>query len=141
DVAAAARRELLDDPAVRPRDHEHRDDGGEREEDREIGVRAERAERLVGAVRRRRQAVGAEPDPRQERDQRHLVEDARILNAAWSAEDGAANACDDATGWFFGHGRAPWGAPFPRVLPKPARLADGLGGECLPRCCASPRLP
>ena len=76
----------------------------EREEDGQVRVRAERAERLVGAVRRRRQAVGAEADPREERDQRHLVEDARVLNAARRAEDGAAKPGDGATRGFFGHG-------------------------------------
>ena len=38
----------------------------------------ERAERLVGTVARRRQAVRAEADPREEGDQRQLVEDVRI---------------------------------------------------------------
>ena len=52
--------------------------GREREEDREPDVLAERLERLFGAVRARREPVGAEPDPREERDQRDLVERAGI---------------------------------------------------------------
>ena len=48
--------------------------GRQREEDGEPGVLAELAEGLLRAVRARREAVGAEPDPREERDQRELME-------------------------------------------------------------------
>ena len=55
------------------------------------------AERLVGAVGARRQPVGAEADPGEERDQRELVEGVRILDVLgarrWRAS--AFGACRD----------------------------------------------
>ena len=48
------------------------------EEDREIGVRAERLEGLLGAVGGGGQAVGAQSHPGQEGGERDAVEDPRI---------------------------------------------------------------
>ena len=72
--------------------------GRERQEDGEVGVLTERAERLVGAVGRGGQPVGAQADPGQERDERHLVEDAGVLHAARRTEYGAADAAQGAFG-------------------------------------------
>ena len=87
DVPAAAVGEVLDDPAIRGRDHQHGDAGQQREPDRQVGVAAEGLERLLGAVGRRRETVGAQPDPRQERDQRDLVEDPLIVQVARLAKE------------------------------------------------------
>src|SRR4051794_23397127 len=57
---------------------------------------AEVAKGLVGPVRRRGEPVGAEADPREKRDQRHLVKDAGILHVARRAEQRAAQARQDA---------------------------------------------
>ena len=90
DVAAAARGELLDDAAVPVADDEDGQRRREREEDGEPGVLAELAERLVRTVRARREPVGAEPDPGEERDERELVERVRILDVLRRAEEEAA---------------------------------------------------
>src|SRR6185503_17823595 len=89
---AAAVRELLDDPAVGGRDHEDRRDHREREGEREIAVRAELAEGLLGSVRRRREPIRAEADPREERDQRDAVEERRVVEAARPADEEAPEA-------------------------------------------------
>ena len=53
---------------------------------------AEREVRLLRAVAGRREAVGAEPDPGEERDQRDLVEDRRRERVLAVAEDDASEA-------------------------------------------------
>ena len=63
--------------------------GREREEDGEPGVLPERLERLGRAVRARRQPVGAEPDPGEDRDQRDLVEGAGITRVLRRADEDA----------------------------------------------------
>jgi hypothetical protein len=117
DVAAAARGELLDDPAVAVAD----DEDGERrrggEEDGEPGVEPavvvdERAEGFVGAVRARREPVGAEADPGEERDERELVKGVRIFDVLRRADD-------DVTQTIHERGHV--------CLQAPAGLADGLG--------------
>ena len=70
-----------------------RHDRGER--DGEVGVLAKVLERLLGTVGRRGEPVGAEADPGQERDQRDLVEDARVVNVAGLAEDGPPHAREE----------------------------------------------
>ena len=92
-VAAAAGGELLDDAAVGGRDQQHRDrhEGGERHG--EVGVLAERLERLLGAVGGGRQPVGSQADPGEERDQRQPVEEpavAQVARACRRAAGGAA---------------------------------------------------
>ena len=69
---------------TRDRDRGHRD-----EDDRERTVAAERPERLVGSVRRRREAVGPEAHPREERDERNPVKDLRIVDVPGLPEDEA----------------------------------------------------
>ena len=51
---------------------------------------AEREEGLLGAVARRAEAVGAEADPRQERDQREAMEDFGIANVARRSDQNVA---------------------------------------------------
>jgi hypothetical protein len=87
DVAAAAVRKVLDDLAVRVADDEDRQSGGEGQPDGEVAVLAERAVGFVGAVRRGREAVGAEADPREKRDERHPVEDSGVPDVLAPAEE------------------------------------------------------
>ncbi len=63
-----------------------------RQEDGEPRVLTERSERLVGAVRARRQPVGAEPDPSEQGDERQLMKRVRIFYVLRGADDGAADA-------------------------------------------------
>ncbi len=90
DVAAAAERKPLDDLRIRHRDDEHRERRRQRQRHRQVGVRAERAERLVGAVRRRRQPVRAQADPGQQGDERDRVIRVRVADVAWRAEQAVA---------------------------------------------------
>ncbi len=87
DVAAAPEGELLDDPAVGVGDQEHRERRRQRQPDREVGMRAQRLERFLGAVRRGGKTVRAQTDPGQERDERDLVEDTRVVKLALPAEE------------------------------------------------------
>ena len=48
---------------------------------------AQRLERLLGAVGRRREPVRAEADPGEEGDQRDVVEDARVVQVARLTEE------------------------------------------------------
>ncbi len=77
-VAAAARRKMLDDPRVGVGDDEDGERRTEREPDGQrrkvVAIRHELAERGLRAVGRGRKAVGAEPYPRQHRDERDAVE-------------------------------------------------------------------
>src|SRR5204863_10218044 len=93
DVPATALRELLDDAAVAVRDDEHRRGDRDREKHRHVAMPvAERLERFLGAVRGRRQPVRAEPDPREERDERHAMEDRRIAKVLLPTEQPFPNA-------------------------------------------------
>src|SRR5262249_29773273 len=92
EISAAAGRKLLDDPAVAVADDEDGERRRQRQEHGETRVIAEGTKRLVGTVRPRRQTVGAEPHPRQERNQRELVKCMRILDVLRSAEDRAPHA-------------------------------------------------
>jgi hypothetical protein len=65
-------------------------------------VLAERAERLVRTVRRRRQAVGAEADPGEEGDERELVERLGIARVLRGTEEELAEP-GERTCWS-GHG-------------------------------------
>ncbi len=76
EVPAAARREELHDLRVAGGDDEDRDRGGERHEDAQVPVAAQGEEGFLGAVVGGGQPVRAEPDPREEGDERELVEDA-----------------------------------------------------------------
>ena len=57
-----------------------------REEHREVVVPVEVAERLVGAVGGRRQAVGAEADPGEEGDEREVVKELGVAEVTRLAE-------------------------------------------------------
>ncbi len=78
EVAAAARREELDDLAVGERDDADRDGGENRQPDRQVGVGAEGLERFLGAVRRGGQSVGAQAHPGEKGGEGDGVEDPRI---------------------------------------------------------------
>ena len=65
---------------------------GERETHRQVRVRAQRLERLLGAVRRRREAIGSQPHPGQERDQRQAMEHRAVGEIARLAEHDPADA-------------------------------------------------
>ena len=117
---------LLDDPAVARADDEDREGGREREEDREPDVFAERLERFLRSVGARRETVGAEPDPRQDRDERDLVERAGLAGS-------------------FGAPRSTRRAVFPKVIGPTSpmrgcsvrsrrfiRIADAVAA-CMPR--------
>jgi hypothetical protein len=69
---------VLDQQAVGERDDEDGRGRHKGQEDRQVDVVSEGLEGLLGAVRGGRQAVGAEPDPGQESDERDAVEDPRI---------------------------------------------------------------
>ena len=86
-VAAAARRKQRDDLRIARADRDDRDDRGERHEQAQVRVPAERLERLLRAVAGRRQPVRAEAYPREERDQRELVEQVCLGQGLRSAED------------------------------------------------------
>src|SRR5262249_46559942 len=87
EIAAASRREELDELRVRRRDEDDRERRGRREEHGEVRVPPEREERLLGSVRAGGEAVGPEPDPREERDERELVEALRIERIAALPEE------------------------------------------------------
>src|SRR2546426_296894 len=76
----------------RSRDHEHGEPGREGEADREVGLRAEGLECLLGPVSRRREPVGAEAHPSEQRDQRDSVEDVR-MELPLPAEQDALHPC------------------------------------------------
>src|SRR5436189_234284 len=77
---------VFDDAAVARADDQHGEPGREREERRESDVAPERAEGFLGSVGGRRQPVGAQSDPREDRDQRQLVERARLAGIFRRAE-------------------------------------------------------
>ena len=85
-VAAAAEREQLDDLRVRVGDDEDRERRRRREQDGEVGVLAESTERLVRAVRRGREPVGAQTDPGEERPERDAVEESGVAEGEWPPE-------------------------------------------------------
>ena len=87
EVAAATGGKQGDDLRVARADRDDGHDGGERDEDGEVGIRAERAERFLGAVARGGEAVRPEADPREERDERDLVEEVAIGERAGLAEE------------------------------------------------------
>src|SRR5258706_609281 len=64
----------LDQLRVARRDDKDGEGGGGRDEDAQRGMIPEREKRLLGTVRRRRQAVGTQPDPCQQRDEGELAE-------------------------------------------------------------------
>ncbi len=78
EVSATAAGKELDDLAVAGRDDDDGRGDHEGEEHREVGVRAQRLERLLGTVRGGRQPVGAQPDPRQKGRERDGVKHPRI---------------------------------------------------------------
>jgi hypothetical protein len=104
-VAAAAMRELLDNAAVRGGDDHNRQRHRHGNAERQVRVRAERLERLLRTVGRRREAVRAQAHPGQERDQRERVEDALFLYVARRAKDGPAQAGDPGGAFFERHSR------------------------------------
>ena len=95
DVAAAAGREVLDDARVRVRDDEdgERGPGGEADGEGRVvaAVGDELAKRGLRAVRRRREAVGAEADPREHRDERDAVERVLGVHVLGRAEEQRAD--------------------------------------------------
>ena len=80
DVAAAARREELDDLGIARRDGDDRERGHDGQVEGQVPVVAERQEGFLGPVVRRAQPVGAEADPGEEGDEREPVEDARVAD-------------------------------------------------------------
>ncbi len=90
-VAAAAGGELLDDAAVGGGNDEDGEGGGDREADRQVGVLAKGAERLLRPVGGRRQPVRSQPHPGQEGDQRHLVELGGVGDVARRPQHGPAD--------------------------------------------------
>ena len=78
EVAAAAARKMFDDARVGEGDDEDRRRGHQGQENREVGVRPEGPEGFLGAVGRGGEAVRAEPDPGQKRDEGDVVEDPGI---------------------------------------------------------------
>ena len=58
----------------------------QRHADREVGVRPERLERLLGTVGRRRQPVGSQAHPGEERNQRDGVKKPGVVKIARLAE-------------------------------------------------------
>ena len=68
----------LDDLRIARADDDDGQHGGGRDEQAQIRVRLQRHERRFRAVARRRQAVRAQADPREQGDQRRLVEQAFV---------------------------------------------------------------
>ena len=96
DVAAASGREILDDARVGVGDDEDRQGRGQGQEDGQVGVLAQDLESLFRAVGGGREAVGAEADPGQDRDQGELVEEGRILDVAGLPDQGPPDLPADA---------------------------------------------
>jgi hypothetical protein len=90
-VTAAAGREQLDHLVVGQRDDEDGDRGGGRHVQAEVGMGAQRAEGLLGAVGGRGQPVRTQPDPGQERHQRHRMAGLALHRVEGLAEDDLAN--------------------------------------------------
>src|SRR5664280_1492133 len=90
EVSAASAREVLDEVRVGDGNDGDRDRGHRDEDDRKRTVAAERPERLVGSVRRRRETVGPETHPREKRDERNPMKDLRIVDVPGLPEDEAA---------------------------------------------------
>ena len=86
DVPAAAGGERLDDLRVAARDDEDRRHRHHGDEDREDGVAAESEERLLRAVARGGDPVGAQPHPGEEGDEGNVVEDLRVEQIPGGAE-------------------------------------------------------
>lgn len=86
-VAAATGREQFDHLVIAERDDEHGCRGGQREEQRELGVLAKREERFFRPVARGRQTVGAESHPREYRRDRDCVAGAGIERVEGFAEE------------------------------------------------------
>ena len=88
DISAATVREVFDDAGVSVGNDEncHRHHCGKQEG--KVGVGAKRFESLFRAVGRRGEAVGPEPHPGENRDERHSVEKVRILQMFRSADNG-----------------------------------------------------
>ena len=87
EVAAASRREELDDLAVGERDDEDREGGQHRQPDGQVGMVAESLERLFGAVGRGGEPVCSEAHPGEKRGERNVVEDPRIHRIAGFPDD------------------------------------------------------
>jgi hypothetical protein len=75
-----------DDLRVARADRDDRDDRRQRDEEAEVGVVPQRPEHLLGAVARRGKPVGAEAHPREDRDERDLVEKVVVAERARAAE-------------------------------------------------------
>ena len=97
-VAASSRGEPLDDARIARGDHRHRDRGQERERNREEGVLVKRSERRFRPVRARREPVGAQADPRQERGERDLVKQLRVGERARGPDDGRERPSQESDG-------------------------------------------
>ena len=139
DVAAAAVGELLDDAPVGRGDDE---DGAGRhhgQRQQQVGVLAEGAEGLVGAVGGRREAVGAQADPGEERHQRQAVEERAVGEAARPAEEEPPR-CGSRTTAARRRDRDPSAATggysnSSSSSSTPTGLADGLGRKSCPTPC------
>ena len=94
-IAAAAGRKQLDDLVVGKRDDEHRRRGGDRQVQAELGVLAERPERLLRAVAGRGDAVGAQPHPGEKRDQRDVVPGLLVERVERLATQGPASVVEE----------------------------------------------
>ena len=89
-ITAAARRKQLDDLVVGHRDNEDGNRRGERQEQAHRHVRPERQEGLLRPVTGGGEAIGPEPDPRQERHQHDVVAGGRIQRIEFLADDQSA---------------------------------------------------
>ena len=85
-VAAAARREQLDDLRVAGADDEYRHDRRRRDKQAQVNMAVQGLEGLLRTVARRRQPVRAQPNPREEGDERELVEKALVREIARFAD-------------------------------------------------------
>ena len=92
-VPAAAEGEVLDDPGVGERDEQHRPGRRERQRRGEEVQVADGPVELVGAVGRGGEAVGAQPHPGEQRDERDVVVGPRVVDVPGRAEEDAAQAC------------------------------------------------
>ena len=86
DVAAAPVREMLNDPRVGVGDDADREGRGQGEKQGQVRVAAQGPEGLFRTVRGGRKPIRAQPDPRQQWDERQLVKDVRIVKVSRGTE-------------------------------------------------------
>src|SRR5262245_55190715 len=80
---------MLDEVRVGDGDDEDGHGGHQDQEDGEVCVLAKRAERRLGAVGGRRESIRSQAYPCQESHKGDMVEDLRVREIAWLADDRA----------------------------------------------------